>query len=161
MENYSFWKKNNIGDSVIAQVYQVYNDNESHEFFDVLFASKLAKGDNVFRNGSYEVFNEEGKPLIIGEYYQEVKIGTWLCYYYDEDILIKKEYVLNELFIEVYSNLSAGSELFSGKSTLIHKNTKEVRSIKKGYRNGKTIFYNLETDKKVKVVSYKDGKIKE
>lgn len=53
------------------------------------------------------------------------------------------------------------NELFTGEFVFINEeeNIKEERKIKNGYRNGKSTYIDLNTNKIIKKENYKNGKI--
>jgi len=97
---------------------------------------------------------------VIGEYFEESKIGDWIYYYYPQKVKIEIEYEDNNNIGEKY--LTITNELYSGDFTLLDndKKIKEIRSIKNGLRNGNTEFIDINTGKRINKVKYKDGKIK-
>lgn len=144
----------------ISQVYWLKKDKEiNHNWFELTFLLKLKKDDKtlIYKDGDYRTFDENDKPLIVGEYFEEDKIGDWTYYFYPQKVKLEVEYDDNNIISEKY--LTITNELYDGDFTITNNNdnVKEVRSIKDGLRNGKTVFTNLETGKTIKKVKYKDG----
>lgn len=147
----------------ISQVYRVIEDKDiSHNWFDIAFLLKLKNNDKslIYKDGDYEDLDISNRPLIIGKYFQERKIGNWVYYYYPQKVKIEIEYNDNTTISEKYLDLN--DALFSGEFIYINEedNVKEIRKIKNGLRNGITEFIDINTGKRVKKVKYKDGKIK-
>lgn len=147
----------------ISQVYWLKKENEiSHNWFEISFLLKLKENDKsvIYKDGEYKNYDTSNRPLIIGEYFEESKIGNWVYYYYPQNIKIKIEYDDNIIISEKYLDLN--DALFTGEFTYINEedNIKEIRKIKNGFRNGNTEFIDINTGKRVKKVKYKDGKNK-
>lgn len=147
----------------ISQVYWVKKDKDiSHNWFEISFLLKLKEKDKslIYKDGEYKDFDINDRPLVIGEYFEESKIGDWIYYYYPQKIKIEIEYDDNINIEEKYFTLN--NEKYSGDFTFIDndKKIKEIRSIKNGLRNGNTEFIDINTGKRIKKVKYKDGKIK-
>jgi antitoxin component YwqK of YwqJK toxin-antitoxin module len=147
----------------ISQVYWVKKEKDiGHNWFEISFLLKLKEKDKsiIYRDGEYKDFDIDGRPLIIGEYFEESKIGDWIYYYYPQKVKIEIEYDDNINIGEKY--LTITNELYSGDFTFLDndKKIKEIRSIKNGLRNGNTEFIDINTGKRINKVKYKDGKIK-
>lgn len=147
----------------ISQVYRVKKEKDiSHNWFEISFLLKLKEKDKslIYKDGEYEDFDINDRPLVIGEYFEESKIGDWIYYYYPQKVKIEIEYDDNINIGEKYLTLT--NEIYSGDFTFLDndKKIKEIRSIKNGLRNGNTEFIDINSGKRIKKVKYKDGKIK-
>lgn len=145
-----------------SQVYWLKEEDEiNYNGFDFSFQTKLEVGDEekIYKKGKFQTFNLEGNSLIEGKYDRESKIGKWTYFYYSQNVILEIEHDVVDV-VEKY--LTMTDELYSGDFThiSIDENLKEVRSIKKGLRNGKTIFIDLTTGKTIKKVKYKNGQLK-
>lgn len=146
-----------------SQVYLLKKENEiNHNWFEISFLSKLKENDKskIYKDGTYKNYDINNRPLIIGEYFKESKIGDWTYYYYPQKVKIEIEYDDNIIISEKYLDLN--DAIFFGEFTYINEedNIKEIRKIKNGLRNGNTEFIDINTGKRIKKVKYKDGKIK-
>lgn len=97
---------------------------------------------------------------MFGKLYKGQRVGLWSQYYYDQKIKVWNTYQNNESIEEKYLNLD--ESLFSGVFTYKDndKNIKEERKIKNGFRNGNTVYIDLNTDKVVNRIKYKEGVLK-
>ena len=143
-----------------SQVYWLKKDGEiSHNWFEISFLLKLKEKDKslIYQDGEFRTYDSNDKPLIIGEYLEEDKIGDWSYYFYAQNVKLDVEYDDNNIISEKY--LTIANELYDGDFTFTNNedNVKEVRLIKDGLRNGKTVFIDLATGKTIKQVKYKDG----
>lgn len=144
-----------------SQEYWLKKEKEiDHSWFELTFildTGKNSDGSNGYKDGELKIFNESNKPIVTGRYYKEDKIGLWTNYYYDQQVKIESNYEDDIQMNEKY--LTLNGRLFSDEFVFINKdeNIKEVRKIKDGLRNGKTIFIDLSTGKTIKKESYKKG----
>jgi antitoxin component YwqK of YwqJK toxin-antitoxin module len=148
-----------------TQEYLVNKTKEiEHNWFELIFLiainRKLSDGTEGYKDGLYGLYDSQSKPLVTGKFYKEERIDLWTFYNYDQDIKIESNFSKNIRTDEKY--LKINGELFSGEFTFIdtENNIKEIRKIKDGLRNGKTIFKDLKTEKTIKKESYKDGQLK-
>lgn len=145
-----------------SQEYWLNDRNKINHFtfkstIDAFINQQQSDNAKGYKNGWFKSFDKAGKPLIIGKWYKEDKIGIWITYYYDQNIKIETSYEKYIDFDENYQTLNG--ELFSGEFELLNEeeNTKEIRKIKEGLRNGKTVVIDLSTGKTIKKESYKEG----
>lgn len=100
----------------------------------------------------------ENDTLIIGNYNQNKKDGVWTFFHKEQKLKIVEYYSNGETINpELYLNIDGTK--YSGKYTKIDlvKKRKEVISIKKGQRNGKTMFYSLIDNEIIDKIKYKNG----
>ena len=149
------------------QEYWINSDKKiDHDWFELAFLLATDEGDynlegiTGYKDGVYKFFNRNNEPIVTGKYYKEDKIGLWTNYYYDQQVKIESNYENDIQMNEKYLTLNGG--LFSGEFVFANKdeNIKEVRKIKDGLRNGKTIFIDLSTGETIKKESYKKGVLK-
>lgn len=152
-------------DIKITQVYSVIDENLYHSSFilDILLAinkdseNQDFSGMVAYKDGAFKLFDQKDRLLIVGDYYKKNKIKLWTNYYYEQQVKIESNYKANILQDEKY--LTLDDELFSGKFVFENsdENIREVRKIKDGLRNGKTLFFDLTTGKKLRKESYSKG----
>jgi antitoxin component YwqK of YwqJK toxin-antitoxin module len=149
----------------VTQEYWLDKDKEiDHNWFELTFliatSTKLSDGTKGFKDGKYGLYDSQNKPLVTGKFYKEERTDLWTFYYYDQDVKIESNFSKDIKTDEKYLKLNG--ELFSGEFTFIdNKNgIKEIRKIKDGLRNGKTIYKDLKTEKTIKKENYKDGQLK-
>ncbi|MBT5990000.1 MAG: hypothetical protein HOG71_04020, partial [Bacteroidetes bacterium] len=150
-----------LNDGLESQVYWVKKDGEiDHNWFEFSFLININNPSSGFKDGEYILSNNDKKPIITGYFLYEKKINKWVFYYYDKGVKIIFSYSNGIKMDEKYYLLN--DELFSGEFTYIdkEKNIKELRKIKNGLRNGKTIFVDINSDKIIKKESYKEGVLK-
>lgn len=147
-----------------SQVYWVKKENEqiNHHWFELSFMLDLRSNNdsNIYKDGEFKVFNSDDKPIIIGNYYKENRIGKWTYNYDQQRVKLEINYDENMILNEKY--FTTDGNLFSGDFTYNNDDgkVKEVRSIKNGLRNGKTVFIDIATGDVIKKIKYKEGKIK-
>lgn len=153
-------------DGYFSQEYSVIDSGVSdYEDINGTFLSPYLTdplGNNEgYKNGVYQEYDNDEKLVKYGEYYKEDRIGTWITYFNNQDIQIEVEYNSNRPSLEKYIEIKSGKPV-SGAFiyTDQEENTKEIRNIKNGFRNGNTKIYNLETDKFIKKEKHKDGVLK-
>jgi antitoxin component YwqK of YwqJK toxin-antitoxin module len=159
-----YTKTSKVEGALNSQQYTMINDfnkevfENSHGTFTDLNLANYWHGDKGFANGSFKKYNELDMLIESGKRKKEKKIGTWITYFYDQNIRIEVEYEFNKPSEEKYIEIESGKP-FSGTltSTDQEANTRETRSIKKGVRDGKTRVYSLVTDKLIKKEDYKEG----
>ena len=161
-ENYNSYKCRRtqyLTDGYVSQEYWLKKENEiDHNWFELTFM--LATGKNSdgvagYKDGVLKIFNESNKPIVTGKYFKEDRIGLWTNYYYDQQVKIESNYKNDLQMDEKYLTLNSG--LFSGEFIYTNENIKEVRKVKDGLRNGKTLFIDLSTGKTIKKENYKKG----
>lgn len=162
--SYKCRKTSFISDGYYSQVYWVSKDGSiDHNWFELDFLIKTGElSDHVsgFRDGAFKLFNSIKGSLITGGFHKDDRVGIWTFYYPDQGIKIEANYLNNEREYEKYMNLDGS--LFSGDFVFINSddNIKEIRKIKDGYRNGKTTYIDINTDKTIKKETYKAGVLK-
>ena len=112
------------------------------------------------KDGIYTLSTLDGKILINGNYTRNEKTGYWTIYFYDQNAFVKYHLSSIEFVPEQYFFLNGSN--FSGEFVYIdqNKNIKELRKIEDGLRNGKTVYYDLNTSKVIKKEKYKKGELK-
>lgn len=128
--------------------------------FPVQYA-QLNDKDKI-KNGFYDLYNKDGKPLSQGKFENNRKVAKWEDYYYDQQVKVTTNYdYKGALNSETYYDLNK-NEPFSGEFIFINKatSTTEERKIKNGKRHG-TTRYKDANDKTIKKESYKEGVLKE
>lgn len=135
----------------------------NHNVFELLFYLKTGKysnGEDGYPDGMFQLSDNNGDILIEGILYKEDREGIWKFYYSDQNVRLEIEYNKSEVLSEKYFDMNT-NELFKGDFVYIDNETgnKEIRQIKNGLRNGKTIYYDAQVNK-TKTEKYKDGKIK-
>lgn len=153
-----------FSDGIVLKEYWLKNDYKNDDYFEFNFIMKTYKesdGSLGYTDGEFLVTTLNNEPIIKGKLYKENKIDTWTYYYYDQNVKIEKKYIDNAVIEELYLKLD--NSLFSGEFEYVdnEKNVKEVRKIKEGLRNGKTIYIDLKTNKTINKEDYKGGKLKE
>jgi len=161
-DTYSYYKCRKTEyyeDSYTSQVYWMKKNGAiSHLLFESQFESSIKNDlEEGYREGEFKLSSQNGKPLVIGNFYKDEKNGLWTNYYYDQNVKIVSNYKNGKLQDEKYHLLNG--QLFSGYFTYINdkENVKEVRKIKNGLRNGNTVYINNLTGKTIKKEKYKDG----
>lgn len=131
----------------------------SHNNFQADFLKAVASGTG-YSSGDHKVLNAEGKPMVVGKYEKNKKEGQWEYFYYDEGVKVRCNFNQDIKLSEHYLTLS--EEPFSGEFKYVDEkeNVKELIKVKKGLRQGKTLFIDLNTNEVIKKVSYKEGLIK-
>lgn len=146
----------------VSQEYWLNKEEEiDHNWFELTFLIAIGKyGSNGYKDGEYLLYNAEGNPIITGTYLKEIKINLWTYYYYEQGIKIESNFSNDIKTDEKYLTLSG--EVYSGEFTYQDEENaiKEIRNIKGGLRNGKTIYIDLSTDKTIKKESYQNGILK-
>ncbi|SMD46399.1 hypothetical protein SAMN00777080_5088 [Aquiflexum balticum DSM 16537] len=151
-------------DGSISQVYSLKKDKEFDHFwfyFNYLLTMRNKDNNerNGFKDGEFKLINNFNQPVIIGNYYKKDRIGLWTFFYYDQNVKIESYFEKDLKIEEKYLKLNG--ELFSGDFTFINKEDgiNEIRKIKAGLRNGKTIFIDVKSNQTIKKETYKEGKL--
>lgn len=149
--------------TIISQEYWIKKGEKLDlNYIDLFFIINLSVKDSetFHKDGDYKVYDLNNNPLVIGTYYKENKMGVWDYFYYSKKVKIEIDYSDSNNIREKY--LTLDNQLFTGDFVLINEdeNTKEIRTIKNGLRNGNTVTIDLNTQKKLRKVKYKDGAIK-
>lgn len=148
-------------DGYASQEYWLKKENEiDHNWFELTFmlaTGKNSDGSTGYKDGVLKILNESNKPIVTGKYFKEDRVDLWTNYYYDQQVKIESNYENDLQMDEKYLTLNGG--FFTGEFVYTNKdeNIKEVRIVKDGLRNGKTIFIDLSTGKTIKKESYKKG----
>ncbi len=147
-----------------SQEYWLKKENDiDHNWFELNFALsvwKFSDGTTGYKDGEFKLFNSENQPLITGKYYKEDRIGLWTFFFYDQKVKIESNYIQNNRTDEKYFTLNG--DLFTGEFIYNDEENEitEVRKIKDGLRNGKTVYIDKKTKKIIKKESYKNGELK-
>ena len=154
-----------LTDGYSSQEYWLNKEKEiDHNWFELTFLiaidKKLSDGTKAYKDGSFTLFNSSDQPIVLGKFFKEDRSGLWTNYFYDQQVKIESNYENNLQMDEKYLTLNGG--LFTGKFVFTYKdeNIKEVRKVKEGLRNGKTLFIDLSTGKTIKKERYKKGILK-
>jgi len=144
-------------DKIISQEYLIKKtkDFEYEKINDIINDKTLS-----IKEGFYIEKMINGKVLISGKYKNNKKNGEWKFLDYNQNVVMILTYRNDIIVIEKY--LDWDGRTFSGKYIYVDKknNIKEVRKIKEGLRDGTTVIYDLNTNKKIKKIKYKNGLIK-
>jgi antitoxin component YwqK of YwqJK toxin-antitoxin module len=135
-----------------------------HQWFEIVFMLSIEGDDSDemtgYRDGAYQLFDKDNRPLVSGKYFKENRIGLWSFYYYDQGVKIESNYFRGQIMDEKYFTLSG--ELYSGDFVYddLGNKIREERRIKHGLRNGKTVYIDTDTNKILKKENYKNGTLK-
>lgn len=137
------------------------NENDIDPFSFSIDFQNIPSNSKILE-GVYQHQSLDKKPIEEGTYKNNTKVGTWIKYYYNQNIKTEFEYNLYGIIQkEFYYDLKK-QEPFSGE--FIYKiegsEITEERKIKEGIRNGTTRFKDVN-NKTIKKESYKDGLLKE
>lgn len=163
-DSYKCRKTEYLDGGYAVQEYYLKKENEiNHNWFVFTFSlstGKLSDGTQGYKDGEFKLYNSDNKPLVSGAYYKQDRIGLWTFYYYDQLVKIQSNFANDIQTDEKYLKLNG--DLFSGEFTYINENEgiQQIRSVKDGLRNGKTVYIDLKTKKVVKKESYKNGELK-
>ncbi len=135
----------------------------NHYLFQLLFElSVVNQYDHtaMYKDGEYKLCNGKNQPIVTGKFFKEDKIGVWISFFYDQNVKIEYRFTNDKVDSEKYLDLNG--KLYSGNFIYYDEENeiKEVRKIKDGLRNGNTVYMDLNTDKKIKKESYKNGVLK-
>ena len=133
------------------------------DIFEFIFSLNLSERFNGkgYKDGEYKLYDSAGQLLISGYYYRASKIGLWTNYYRDKGLKVEQVFADGNFVNEKYYSLSG--ELYSGEFTY-SDNTNgilEIRKIKNGLRNGKTVIVDAKTNETIRKEIYKDGILKQ
>lgn len=160
LSSYKCRKTEYFDNGYVSQVYWLKKEGEiNHNWFELVFAlatGKLSDGTKGYENGEFNYYLN-GKPIATGNKLKGDRVGWWNIYYYDENVKIEQNYTSGKVSSEIYKTLNG--KYYSGEFTYIdnEQNIKEIRKIKNGSRQGKTVFYDLATGKKIRSENYKNG----
>lgn len=150
-------------DGYESQEYWLQKDGKiEHELFEFIFElsiNDLSDGTAGYKDGEFKLFNSNSQPIVTGKFYKKDSTGLWTFYYYDQKVKIESD-LSHKPTAEKY--LTLNGELFSGEFDYINNETgiNEVRKVKNGLRNGKTVYTDAKTKKKIKTEKYKNGELK-
>lgn len=148
-------------DSVISVSYDISKWERCIENFDTLpdqyddFCNRLGnmwKSNTLVMNGDFSISDSIGRRILCqGSISQNKKQGKWDFYFYEQKIRLEVKYDngidANEVYYDLEGNLFSGKFEYNNPS----KKIKEVRKIKDGILiSGKTKFYDIDSDKKLK-----------
>ena len=113
------------------------------------------------KNGLYKLSTKDSKIISTGNYAEDLKQGTWIDNFYNQNVRLTYIYRNGELESEDYWDLKK-NELFYGEFIYANsgENLTEERKVKKGKRHG-TTRYKDNNDKTIKKESYKEGLLKD
>mgnify|MGYP000872784352 CR=1 FL=1 len=152
-----------LGASQSQEYWLTKNGEINHELFEVVFFISINKmvsgGITAYRDGEYRWYDADNKPLMTGRYYKDDKVGLWTTYYHEQKVSVQAEYAMGKEIYEIY--YTTNGQLFSGEFVYYdeEKDIKELRKIKDGRRNGKTVYIDTKTKKTIKKENYKNGKL--
>ena len=157
--NYKNIKKTRYdSEGQISETFSYYSNNEFDiNFSDESFEKSLEKGDAVL-DGEYKKIDIKGRVVESGEKYINMKKGIWVYNFFNQEVSRVIEYVNNKIYSEIYF-LPNSESRYTGTFVFNHKEQVEEIKIKNGFRDGATIFKDLN-GKKIKKIKYKEGKIK-
>ena len=153
----------------VASIYNVritkYRDGDTTEIQDYNIQSEEFPSDSLIyscgiKEGDYNLTHLQS-TIVKGEYHNGLKDASW-SYYFSDDIVCNQFYNDGKLTSEYYIiNHPIKDEQYpkySGILNIYYSNNviKEKISIKNGYRNGLTKYYDIRGEK-VKQEKYKDG----
>lgn len=151
-------------DYYMSQEYWLKKDGDINpiffRFIFELYAGESSDGTMGYKDGYIRLFKSNDKPVMIGKYFKEKRIGLWTYYDYEQGVKFEYRFEEDKLMSEKYFTLDG--ELFNGEyiATKKDENVREVRKIKNGLRNGKTTVEDLTTGKVIKKETYKNGEKK-
>ena len=127
--------------------------------FPFVYGSMLSKFK--IKNGLYKLSTKDSKIISTGNYAEDLKQGTWIDNFYNQNVRLTSIYRNGELESEDYWDLKK-NELFYGEFIYANsgENLTEERKVKKGKRHG-TTRYKDNNDKTIKKESYKEGLLKD
>lgn len=132
-------------DTVISYTYIIKSQDE--------YSYDLLK-EIAVKDGDYELLVNDVK-IIEGQFCQNKKCDYWIYEYPKADIYCSKFYT-NDLLKEEIYYLHKNEVPYSGKLETVEDGLKIIINIKKGLRDGKTIYYDMN-NQKVKEEKYKKG----
>lgn len=139
------------------------NTEINHHWFRLSFIlaripEKETNKANAQKDGDYLLYDNKNRVIMKGEYSMDEKAGVWTVFYYDKNVKVStNKNISSSQRKEHY--LTLDEELFTGEFIFYDKvnNIKEIRKIKNGLRNGKTVYIDLKTGKITKKENYKKG----
>ena len=149
-----FWVKTLFNDQKESQEFWV---KEPSDIITLNIDNSLSvNNENMYRNGNYIKYDLAGDILVSGKYFKRDKVGFWHHFHRKQGIKIETVPEAEKQIEKYYDSVN---NLFSGEFIRYNSSekTKEVIKIKNGLRNGKTVFYNIDSGKKIKKVNYKEG----
>jgi antitoxin component YwqK of YwqJK toxin-antitoxin module len=105
------------------------------------------------KDGVFAMYDKDDRPLVLGKYYKEEKLGKWTYFHYSQNVKIEENQTGPEEYFDLEGNRFSGEFTFTDSDN----NSKEIRKIKNGLRNGKTKYLSIDKDKVIKTEKYKDG----
>jgi antitoxin component YwqK of YwqJK toxin-antitoxin module len=146
--------------SFVSQEYRMPADEQvDASIFEFIFNINISErfDGKGFKDGAFKSYNAAGQLLTEGFFYRKNRIGLWTNFYYDQSVKIESVFSDGNLVSEKYLNLNG--ELYSGefifRDELNHLT--EIRKVKKGLRNGKTLIRDANTNKDIRKETYKNG----
>jgi antitoxin component YwqK of YwqJK toxin-antitoxin module len=161
-KNYRCLKTNYFENGYYTQEYFVTKDEDviDHNWFIYDFEESIDEESGSkkgYKDGEFNLYNTKDQILINGSLFHENRKGLWSYFYYDQNVKMECYYTDGISGKEAYFDLSGS--IYSGEFTYIDEenNTKEIRKIKEGVRNGKTTYIDLKTNKTIKKEKYSYG----
>jgi len=162
----TFKKINYSNDSTSSSEYwmkksETEMDHRLFEFLLYFQTSKFADGQSCYLDGEYKLQNKDDDVEVSGQYLKNKRSGIWKFNFHDQNIQIQVEFLDGVPRIEKYYFLNSG-DLYNGIFKVYQNDSQplmEERKIKKGLRNGLTIYYN-STGEIIKREKYKNGIMK-
>lgn len=123
---------------------------------DTTVVSYLGDTLKLLKNGSFSEL-QNGTVVCTGRYSYQTKDSNWKYYDIVRSAKLVVQYKQGIAGDEVYNSLAGG--LYSGTFVYENKkeNTREVRSIKKGKRHGKTEIYDLTSGELLRTEKFRKG----
>jgi antitoxin component YwqK of YwqJK toxin-antitoxin module len=134
---------------------ELYNDNSTTTTY-------LVENENLdifqtgIKDGSFSI-KVKDELFVEGTYYDNLKSGLWIQYFYDLDLAYSSKWSADEIESEEFYNIGTNQPV-SGKFRIhnyFNPGTEEVVKINNGIRHGKTIIY--KDGVKLAVRKYKNG----
>ena len=160
-------------DGSISQEYKLYKEEGEiiFSFFDGYFDEARSNSYKVERpfaekDGKYKKVDKSGRIMIEGKYVADVKSSDWTYYYHKQEVKVILKYsdsyekLLGEHYLAIGNGPFKGDDPnFSGEFEYVdlESGTKEIRKIKDGLRNGKTVIIDISTEEVIRKEKYKDG----
>lgn len=144
----------------VSQEYRMPADEEvDPSIFEFVFNLSINErfDGNGFKDGAFKSYNGFGQLLTEGFFYKKNKIGLWTDYYYDQAVKIERVYsdgnMVSEKYLDFKGELFTGEFIFRDELNALT----EIRKVKKGLRNGKTLITDSKTNKEIRKLTYKNG----
>lgn len=151
-----------------SRSYEFYSDNDENQNLFIETNSHLiqwlaveeSNTSSMYLSGQTILLNAQNEPLLVGHFDHGIQDSLWTKYDYSQDVKYSWTYNHTTPTPEHYYSLHNTD--YNGDLIVVDKENKvkEVRRIRNGFRNGKTIYYDLETDKVIRKESYEDGVLK-